>query len=188
MDYLLLSIEKRLQLELLQKGGLMFNNVKQEISCSYENGLSILSSNLEVTFSHKGAQTLLLTTAFKYSASGPQTMNPHKGNAAVWSISSQSQKHLRNLYEPSAAFWRDIEGKPRPFKKVHLMDSEPVTPEPETACSSHQLKCTSKCMSFRAGDAVSLRLHSSLFPHSGFPGVTEVKNPPANTGDTETQI
>ena len=28
MDYLLLSIEKRLQLELLQKGGLMFNNVK----------------------------------------------------------------------------------------------------------------------------------------------------------------
>ena len=44
------------------------------------------------------------------------------------------------------------------------MDSEPVTARPERAFSSHQLKHTSKHMSFRAVDTMPLRLYSSFFP------------------------
>ena len=77
----------------------------------------------------------------------------------------RAKKTLRNLYEPSAACWRDIEGKPRPFKKVHLMDSEPVTPEPETACSHRAELCsvwacskTNASQGFNAGWLMSMQM------------------------------
>lgn len=50
MGYLLPSMEKQLELQLPERGRRMFKNVIQEISWSYKNELSILSSNLEVTF------------------------------------------------------------------------------------------------------------------------------------------
>jgi hypothetical protein len=43
----------------------------------------------EVTFpTHKGCKALSITTDLKISASGPKITNPHRGNAAVQSISS----------------------------------------------------------------------------------------------------